>query len=73
MAVHESYVCHCSVPTPLKKWGEDTGLCEACNLVHDENLYEMRLRQHLPNWTYDSVSDYLAARDPQYAALVRDL
>jgi hypothetical protein len=49
--------------------GEDTGLCQGCNYIYDENLYEMRLRQHTPNYTYDTLDDFLRVFDPQYAAL----
>jgi hypothetical protein len=46
--------------------GEDTGLCAACNGVYDERLYEMRCRQHVPNFTFDDLEDYLASKDPSY-------
>jgi hypothetical protein len=49
--------------------GEDTGLCQVCNCVYDENLYEMRLRQHTPNYTYADLDDFMRAADPAYAAL----
>jgi hypothetical protein len=68
-ALHPTYVCHCVVPNPKMHNGEDTGLCEACNCVYDENLYEMRLRQHTPNYTYADLDEFMRAADPEYAAL----
>lgn len=67
--LHPSYVCSCEVPRPKIHLGEDTGLCEVCNLIYDENLYEMRLRQHTPNYVYDSLDDFLKAFDERYASL----
>lgn len=68
-ALHPAYVCTCQVPRPKMHLGEDTGLCEACNLVYDESLYEMRLRQHTPNYTYETLDDFLRAFDERYAQL----
>jgi hypothetical protein len=62
----QRYVCECRVPRPLIHKGEDTGLCAACNGVYDEQLYEMRCRQHIPNFNFDTVEDYLRDKDPQY-------
>jgi hypothetical protein len=69
MPLHATYVCHCTVPVPKSHLGEDTGLCEACNMIYDENLYEMRLRQHTPNYTYPDLDAFLTDFDPNYAAL----
>ncbi len=49
--------------------GQDSGMCEACDMIYDERLYEARLRQYTPNYTYESLDDYLSAVDPRYAAL----
>lgn len=70
MALHESYVCHCNVPRPRMEKGEDSGLCETCNGVYDENLYEKRLRQHVPDYHYETVHDYLMDASPHYRSLV---
>ena len=68
------YQCHCAVPTPLVAPSprdgsmEDTGLCQACDYVYDEGLYERRLRAYLPDYTFDSLHDFLAAASPTYQA-----
>jgi hypothetical protein len=67
--LNPAYQCQCQVTVPLMHLGEDTGLCQGCNYIYDENLYEMRLRQHTPNYTYDTLDDFLRVFDPQYAAL----
>ena len=36
--------------------------------VYDESLYEIRLRQHTPNWIYNSIDALLMVADPRYAA-----
>ena len=64
------YMCQCTITVPKIHMGEDTGLCEACNMVYDESLYEMRLRQHVPNYTYADLDSFLRAKDPAYIALV---
>ena len=69
-ALHPSRQCACQVTVPLVYRGEDTGLCAACDMVYDESLYERRLRQHVSGYTYESLSDFLAANDPEYRALV---
>lgn len=53
------FVCNCQVSNPLIHLGEDTGLCAACNGIYDERLYEMRLHQHVANFTWSSVEEYL--------------
>ena len=63
--------CRCQVPRPLHHEGEDTGLCQACNLVYDERLYEMRVRQHVPNWHYETLHDWFEDVDPYYQSLPR--
>ena len=69
------YQCHCMVPVPLMADSpttgapEDTGLCQACDMVYDESLYEKRLRQYLSGYTYDSLHDYLEANDPVYQTI----
>jgi hypothetical protein len=62
----QNFVCNCRAPRPLIHKGEDTGLCAVCNGVYDEQLFEMRLRQHVSGYTYDTVEDYLRDKDPQY-------
>jgi hypothetical protein len=68
--LHDNYRCSCQVPRPLQFMGEDTGLCLGCTLVYDEQLYEMRLRQHVPNYTFDSVDDYIRSINPSYPAVI---
>jgi hypothetical protein len=68
--LHTNYQCHCQVPVPGIVEGEDTGLCASCKYVYDERLYEMRLRQHVPDWHYDTIDQYLTEVDPVYRALV---
>ena len=70
-AVHPRYMCHCPVPTPKKKDGEDTGICAVCNCLIDEDLYERRLRQHTSGWHYASVHDYLMDVDLRYRELIQ--
>jgi hypothetical protein len=38
-------------------------------MVYDERLYEARLRQFTPNYTFENLHDYLLTADPKYAAL----
>lgn len=68
-ALHPSYECHCEAPSPRKEMGQDSGLCQACGYIYDPNLYEMRLRQFTPNYTYESLDEYLRVADPAYRAL----
>ena len=68
-ALHPAYVCECTVPVPLIHLGQDTGLCQACKGVYDDNLYEKRLREHTVGYNYDSLHDFLKEVDPKYAAL----
>jgi hypothetical protein len=30
----------------------------------------MRLRQHIPNWHYESIDEFLIEADPEYRKLV---
>ena len=75
MPLHPSYVCNCAVPvpktvpSPTTFQPEDSGLCEACNGVYDENLYEMMIRQYQPGYDYATLHDFLKEVDPNYAAL----
>lgn len=71
MQLHPDYKCQCQAPNLQRHLGEDTGLCVACNGVYDEDLYEKRLRQHVENWDYESVHDFLMDVDPRYQALTR--
>jgi hypothetical protein len=64
--LHQSYRCQCTVPRPRMEMGQDSGLCEGCTFIYDENLYERRLRQYTPNYTFETVHDYLMSRDPYY-------
>jgi uncharacterized membrane protein len=59
MALRTEYVCNCRVSSPLIHLGEDTGLCQACNGIYDDRLYEMRLHQHVANFKWDSIEDFL--------------
>jgi hypothetical protein len=63
------YRCECTHPVPLVHLGEDTGLCQACTMVYDEGLYEMRLRQHVTNWTWETIHDFLMETDQRYQLL----
>lgn len=67
--VHPSYLCTCQAPRLKRHLGEDTGICDICNLIYDQQLYEMRLRQHVAGYTYNDLDEFLIAQDPQYAAL----
>lgn len=69
-ALHPSYQCQCQVPVPQTHLGEETGLCRACNGVYDEQLYELRLRQHTAGFVYEDLDEFLIAVDPGYRALV---
>lgn len=71
MNLHPNYVCQCRVPRPKIWHGEDSGLCDICSYVYDERLYEMRLRQHVPNFTYDSINDFLTEVDETYRSLAQ--
>lgn len=67
----DAYVCKCGVPRLRRHLGQDSGLCDICNLVYDEPLYEMRLREHatgLPDGDLDAI---LSVVDPHYQALPR--
>lgn len=64
-----SYECHCMHPVPLIHLGEDVGLCRACNMVYDETLYEMRLREHTYGYTWSSLHDFLMETDQAYRLL----
>ena len=68
--LHPDYVCSCNVPRLKKHLGEETGICDICNLIFDERLYEMRLRQHVAGYTYETVDDFLREKDPHYRELV---
>lgn len=69
-AVDERYICHCTNPHPKMEHGEDSGLCQTCNGIYDERLYEARLRQYTPNYNFENIHDYLMVADPNYVALV---
>jgi hypothetical protein len=69
-ALHEGYQCKCTYPHPQMEKGQDSGLCESCGMIYDERLYEARLRQYTPNYTFESLHDYLITVDPRYQALV---
>ena len=69
-AIHPDYLCHCQVPRMQVHGGEETGLCDICNGVYDERLYEMRLRQHVAGIEGETLSEILANLDPTYRALV---
>jgi len=71
MPVHPSYCCDCRYSSPLIHLGQDTGLCAVCSGVYDEQLYYMRLREHIPNFTYETVDEYLRAVDRHYALTAR--
>jgi rubredoxin len=68
-ALLDAYVCHCENPHPRLEHGQDSGLCQTCGMVYDERLYEARLRQFTPNYTFENLHDYLLTADPKYAAL----
>jgi hypothetical protein len=72
MAIHPDYVCHCMVPVPLiDDWQQDSGLCQSCNGIYDERLYEMQLRKHQPDLPEDADLDTcLRKLSPRYKALV---
>lgn len=70
MPLHPEYKCKCQAPNLQRHLGEDTGLCSSCNLVYDEALYEMRLRQHVEGFTHESVHEYLLTVDPHYRSLI---
>ena len=65
----EGYKCQCQVPRLRRHLGEDTGLCDVCNLVYDEQLYWMRLRQHVSGITAEDLDDFLEANDAYYQGL----
>lgn len=69
-AVDPRYMCQCTFPHPHMEHGQDSGLCQSCSFIYDERLYEARLRQYTPNYTYDSIHEYLLDVDPNYKALV---
>lgn len=70
MQLHPSYECKCQNPRPKIHNGEDCGLCDICNMVYDINLYEMRLRQHVSNWNFETIDEFLREVDPRYRQLV---
>jgi len=70
--LHESYVCKCDVPRLQRHLGEETGICTLCNLVYDQQLYEMRLRQHVSGYTYEDLDAFLKDNDPHYAAITKE-
>lgn len=67
--LHPDYICKCNVPRLKRHLGEDTGLCDICNCIYDQQLYEMRLRQHVAGFTYADLDEFLKANDAHYAAL----
>lgn len=69
-ALPDEYTCHCQVPSPRLHMGEDSGLCTACSMVYDAALYEMRLRQYVPNFDYENLGEFLQAKDPAYHSVV---
>jgi hypothetical protein len=69
MQLKAEYKCRCVTPRLQRHLKEDTGLCESCGFVYDENLYWMRIRQHVPNVTAKDLDEFLTQEDPNYAAL----
>lgn len=78
-ALHDSYRCQCTHPSPKLVMGEDSGLCASCGYIYDERLYEMRLRKYTPNFngicghsddSEATLDDYLRAVDPHYREVV---
>lgn len=74
--LHDAYRCHCDVPRLQKHIGEETGICSICNLVFDEQLYWMRVQQHVPGVSdFEDLDEFLRGNingqpvDPHYAAL----
>jgi hypothetical protein len=67
--LNEAYECKCQTPRPLTYLKQDTGLCGGCNLIYDSRLYEMRLREHVSGFTWDSLDEFLTEVDPAYRAL----
>lgn len=68
--LHPDYECKCPFPRPQMHLGQDSGLCESCGKIYDTRLYEARLRQYTPNYSFESLHDYLISVDPNYQALV---
>lgn len=71
MTLIDAYVCHCSAPRPLIKYGEESGICEVCSGIYDEYIYEMRCRQYEANWHFPTVHDYLMEADPIYREMAK--
>jgi hypothetical protein len=69
MALKPGMMCSCQIPVPLLHMGEDTGMCKTCNLVYDERLYEMRIRQHVSDWHYDNLHQWFEEVSPFYQSL----
>lgn len=74
--LNEAYVCHCDVPRLKKHLGEDTGICDICNLIFDEQLYWMRVQQHVKGVSgFEDLDSFLRgeidgqAVDPHYASI----
>jgi hypothetical protein len=60
----------------MNEFGEETGICEFCSYVYDENLCAMRTRQHwsdpdnpIPEGV-DDLDGILRAISPEYRAAV---
>ena len=68
MSVISSYQCKCQTPREQVHQAESTGLCDICNLVYDEALYEMRLRQYVPGLPEGDLHTILIKIDPNYRA-----
>ena len=66
-----AYVCRCQVPRLQKHLGEETGLCEVCGMVYDEQLYWMRIRQHVSGVTAEDLDGFLEENDERYRSIPR--
>jgi hypothetical protein len=69
--LHASYICGCATTTPLihacpQHGAEETGICSSCTGIYDERLFEARTRQHVENYHWDSVHEYLMEVQPHY-------
>lgn len=67
--IHPDYQCRCEAPKTLIYLGQDTGICLFCRGIYDERLYEMRLREHLTGYTYETLHDFLLDKDRHYRDL----
>jgi hypothetical protein len=68
--IDERYLCQCMGPRPLMYLGEDTGLCLVCRMIYDPNLYERRLRQHVPEFEEgEELHEFLLRYDSTYRHL----